>query len=334
MLAIIIIVALFGAGFLFQRVGDFLDARRYPAPGRLIEVPGGAKLHVFARGNAQGPAVVFEAGISGSCLSWSTVQPLVAQFAQAVVYDRAGLGWSAGKLTQRTVAQMVSELAAALDAAQIVKPYVLVGHSFGGLLVQAFAHSYPERTAAVVMVDPVSQREWAQADARQMNRLNMGARLSRRGALLARFGVVRAALSLLVLGGTRIPRMLARVSAGQGNSVIERLITEVRKLPPEAQPMVGAQWSKARSFTAMAAYLECLPPSASAAMSMPMPKEIPLVILSAENATEEEWAERDAWVAANGDGRHIKVARSGHWLQLDRPELVASTVREILIQVR
>ncbi len=334
MIALLIVAAFLGAGLLFQIAGDFLDARRYPPPGQRVEVPGGAKLHLYSQGDAARPTVVFEAGVSGSCLSWASVQPLVAEFAQAVIYDRAGLGWSTGVLTPRTVANMVSELAAALDAARIAAPFVLVGHSFGGILIQAFAHTYPDRIAGLVMVDPVAQAEWAQAGARQMHRLRMGARLSRRGALLARFGVVRAALSLLMLGGTRLPRMLARASAGQGNSVIERLISEVRKLPAKAQPIVAAHWSRASSFRAMAAYLECLPHSARSALIMPVPREIPLVILSAANATPDELAEREEWVAASTQGRHIQVEGTGHWLQLERPDLVAAVVREVLTRVR
>jgi len=329
-----VVVGLIAAGLLFQLAGDWLDARRYPVPGLQVEVPGGAKLHLYSLGATTNPTVVFEAGISGSCLSWATVQPLVAEFARAVSYDRAGLGWSAGKLTPRTVPNMVAELAAALDAANITAHYVLVGHSFGGLLMQAFAHTYPERTAAVVLVDSVTLIGWANASQSQMRRLQTGASLSRRGALLARFGVVRLALSVLVLGGTRIPKLLARASAGQGNSVVERLIQEVRKLPPDAQPIVGAHWSKARSFTAMAAHLECLPASARLALQMPLPPNIPLVVLSAATATEAELAEREAWVAANANARHIKVNGTGHWLQLERPELVASVIRDNLVRVR
>jgi pimeloyl-ACP methyl ester carboxylesterase len=229
---------------------------------------------------------------------------------------------------------MVSELASALDSAQIGQPYVLVAHSFGCLLMQAFAHTYPSRTAALVMVDPVTVAGWANAGPRQLSRLNMGARLSRRGALLARFGVVRAALSLLVAGGTRIPKLLARASAGQGNGVIERLISEVRKLPPQAQPIVAAHWSRARSFEALAAYLQCLPPCARNALQLPIPPEVALVILSAENATAAELAERNSWVAAHPNARHTKVEGTGHWLQLERPELVTAIVRETLIRVR
>lgn len=307
---------------------------RYRPPGQCITLPGGPNLHIYSQGPHSGPTVVFEAGIAGSCLSWSPVQPLVAEFARAVSYDRAGLGWSTGPLTPRTVANMVAELAALLEAAQVMPPYILVGHSFGCLLMQAFAHTHPAQAAAVMMVDPVTQTGWANATAEETRRLDAGARLARRGAWLARLGVVRAALSLLVAGGTRLPKLVARASAGQGNSAIQRLISEVRKLPPAVQPIVAAHWSRARSFTALAAYLECLPASARQALGMPLPPEIPLTILSAANATQQELAERAAWAAANQNGRHMPVEGTGHWLQLERPHLVAAVIREAVSGVR
>jgi len=308
--------------------------RRYPPPGLLVDLPNGSKIHVHRQGSAVGPSVIFEAGIAGTSLGWALLQPLVAEFAQAVSYDRPGLGWSTGPLTPRTVANIVAELAAALQTAQVEPPYILVGHSFGGLLVQAFAHTHPSDISALVMLDPVTQSGWANADDQRLRHLNTGVRLSRRGAWLARFGVVRAALTLLTSGGTKLSKLLARASAGQGNSVIERLIGEVRKLPPEVQPVIASHWSRPRSFTAMAAYLECLPACAREALTMPVPPEIPLVILSAATASESELAERAAWVAANRNSRHLQVEGTGHWLQLERPDLIASVIRDLILRVR
>ena len=120
-------------------------------------------------------------------------------------YDRAGLGWSDGALTPRTVANMVAELAAALDAANINPPYVLAAHSFGCLLTALLPAPIPIAPPLSSWSIPSPLPVGSIPIPQQLRRLNMGARLSRRGAWLARFGVVRAALSLLVAGGTRIP---------------------------------------------------------------------------------------------------------------------------------
>jgi pimeloyl-ACP methyl ester carboxylesterase len=98
--------------------------------------------------------------------------------------------------------------------------------------------------------------------------------------------------------------------------------------------MIAAHWSRARSFTALAAYLECLPASARQALQMPLPTEIPLTILSAASATVGELAERAVWAAANLNARHMQLEGTGHWLQLERPELVAEVIREAVSGVR
>ena len=79
MLALVLLAVLLAGVGSSIRAGACLDARRYPPPGQRVAVPGGRHLHVYEQGSPSAPAVVFEAGISGSCLSWSTVQPLVAQ---------------------------------------------------------------------------------------------------------------------------------------------------------------------------------------------------------------------------------------------------------------
>ncbi len=319
------------AGILFQILAEAIDARRFPPPGRCIQLATGPKLQIYSQPNANphAPNVIFEAGISGSSLGWATVQPLVAQFANAVVYDRAGLGWSSGVLTPRTVTTMVEELSTLLQLANIPPPYFLVGHSFGCLLIQAFAHAHPAKTTALVLVDPVTQIGWANATDRDLFRLQTGARLARRGAVLARIGIVRFALTLLISGGKLIPQLIARASSGPGDTAIARLVGEVRKLPPQTHPIIASHWSRSRAFTALAAYLDCLPVCARTALSMPIPPQIPLVILSAASATPSEIAERNAWQSANLHAIHNQVEGTGHWLQLERPQLVADAIRNL-----
>jgi pimeloyl-ACP methyl ester carboxylesterase len=327
-LVLFVCVALLAAPFLYQAVGEYWDARRFPPLGELVE-SGGNRLHLHRQGEGS-PAVVFEAGIAGSLLGWALVQPQVAEFASTASYDRAGLGWSDHCRTPRTVEGMISELTAVLQQAKIPAPYILVGHSFGGLLIRALAHARPQDVAGMVFIDPVTVSGWAEPTENQLWRVEVGAKLSRRGALLARYGLIRAVLSMLVAGGKWLPRLVARASAGQGVSTLERLAGEVSRLPAEVRPMVRAHWSRARTFLAMAAYLESLPACARQAVQMRVPAEIPFLVLSAGTATAAELAERDDWVAASSWARHIRIPETGHWLQLEKPEMVIEAVRELV----
>ena len=276
------------------------------------------------------PVVVFEAGIAASSLSWSLVQGRVAEFARTVSYDRAGFGWSDPAPTHSTALDAAEDLGWLLGAAGIQVPVLLVGHSFGGLVARIFQQLYPERVAGMVLVDPVVRREWREADAGRLAMLKRGASLSRRGAMLARLGVVGAALRLLTSGNQRIPKLLAKASAGTGAGVTDRLVGEVRKMPRELWPAIAQHWSQATAFEAMSRNLEKLPVSAAQLDEARTMGDLPVLILSARAVNPEH--ERDA--ALSSRGRCVVLPDAGHWVQLDAPEEVVAAIREVSGMIR
>lgn len=276
---------------------------------------------------------MLEAGIAATSISWSTVQPRLARFSSVCSYDRAGLGWSEARRDGSqpcTLGTLVRELEAVLRGSGLTAPFVLVGHSFGGLVVRAFAHAHPEQAAGLVLVDPVSVAGWSSGSRANAEQIRAAAKLSRRGAMLARVGIVRAALSVLNAGGRWIPRQVGRAAARQGSELMQNLAKEIAKLPRELHSTVRAHWSRPGGFLAMAEYLEALPGCAVAGLTMNVPPRIPVTILSAGSATAEELRERDAWARESERGRHWQVPGTGHWLQLERPDLVAEAVREMI----
>ncbi len=290
---------------------------------------GGRSLHLIDR-SASGPPVIFESGISATCLNWTQVRSEVERFAQACTYDRAWLGWSDPAPLPRTTWAIVDDLHTLVDAARIPRPFILVGHSFGGMLVRAFAARYPGEVAGLVLVDPLSPSEWLNASPAQARMLGRGVKLARRGAVLARLGVVRAALALLMSGGRRVPQWIAKLSSGRGESVISRLVGEVRKMPPATWPMVRAHWCQPNGFLGLAAYLESLPASSTEAAALIEPGAIPIIVLSAANSTPAQLEEREEWVRRSPRGQHIIARKSGHWIQLDEPDLVVEAIREMI----
>jgi pimeloyl-ACP methyl ester carboxylesterase len=328
----VIVLGVFVAGAIYELWGEWKDKRRFPPPGRMVVIDG-SLFHVCARGPGS-PPIVFEAGIAASSLSWRPIEQILAASHQVVTYDRSGFGWSERSDETRTLEQMVHELDFVLKGESLNAPYVLVGHSFGGLLIRAFTHTWPAKVVALVFVDPVSIENWSACSDNEKRRLLFGAKLSRRGAWLARFGVVRFALAMTSAFGGRLTAGITRASAQQATSFLTRLVGEIQKLPSEVLPIVRAHWSTPRGFLSMAEHLEALPFCAAAAKDFSIPNDIPFVVLSAATATEQELHERDSWVQASNCGEHLKIERSGHWLQLDRPDAVIDAVERVISKAK
>ena len=108
---------------------------REPAPpGRFVDV-GGHRLHVTCGGSGT-PPVLLESGIAASSLSWARVLPQIAAFTRVCAYDRAGLAWSDPASSARTFDRICSDLGAVLADIAAGSRFVLVGHSFGSLIVR------------------------------------------------------------------------------------------------------------------------------------------------------------------------------------------------------
>jgi pimeloyl-ACP methyl ester carboxylesterase len=294
---------------------------------------GGRQLHIDVRGQG-GPTVVLEAGIAASSISWALVQNRIAEFTTVVSYDRAGFGWSRHAAPHRpTALAAAEELAVLLERAGIAPPFILVGHSFGGLIVRIFQQTFPEKVAGLVFVDPVARVEWARATPQRKKTLARGVALSRRGAFLAHMGVVKLALKLLMAGSRVIPKLVAKASAGKGASVTERLAGEVRKLPREFWPVVAAHWSEAACFEAMADALEKLPVSVRQIQEGRTLGDLPVIVLSASTSDDLAIREHEHDARLSTRGEHIIVAAAGHWIQLDQPDVVINTIKRVLMRL-
>ena len=148
---VLAMLALAAIGGGYETVREATDARAYPMPGRLIDV-GGHRLHLHCTGSGS-PTVVLEpgAGETSSNLGW--IAPAVARDTRVCVYDRAGRGWSEPADNPPDGEQIATDLHTLLQRGHIAGPYVLAGHSFGGLYALTFAARYPGEVAGMVLVD-------------------------------------------------------------------------------------------------------------------------------------------------------------------------------------
>jgi pimeloyl-ACP methyl ester carboxylesterase len=155
--SVVAILVLLIIGAIYQAIATEIDQRRYPPPGELVEV-GDHRLHIHCAGEGS-PTVILESTSDGTSANWGWVQPEVAKSTRVCAYDRGGRGWSELGPQPRDAIQIAGELHALLRNADVPAPYVLVGHSAGGLFIREYAERYPNEVAGMVLLDaahPVS----------------------------------------------------------------------------------------------------------------------------------------------------------------------------------
>jgi pimeloyl-ACP methyl ester carboxylesterase len=328
-IAALVIASLLFGGMLWRWLGAARDLRLHPPPGRMIDI-GGCRLHLLEKGG-NSPTVVFEAGLPGSVLSWVRVQDDLSRLVRTVSYDRAGLGWSDPSAGTRSAKQITDELHSLLGRAEIPPPYILVGHSFGGLTTRLYAARFPDEVAGLVLVDPVGPGEWFPLTARENRRLLGGAKLCRRAALLARFGVTRLVRMLARAGAGRLAKIAVLLISNGTLSDAGTMIGPLAKLAPEQRSTVGSFWVQAKFYEAMAGQMEALPESAAqVARAHANLDDKPLVVISARTTTPQQLAEQLSTVRLSSRGRHLVASSSGHWIQLEQPELVTGAILEVI----
>jgi pimeloyl-ACP methyl ester carboxylesterase len=306
-----------------------------PAPGQVVDI-GTHRLHIRCEGDGT-PAVIFDAALGASSLSWSLVQPAVARVTRACAYDRAGFGWSEAGPLPRTAGRIADELHDLLRRAAVRPPYVLVGHSFGGLVMRLFAARHREEVAGLVLIEPAVPEEWATPGNEQRVLITRGTRLCGYGAAAAKRGLAGAVSMLVSLGALGPARALvALISRGTLRREDEGILAPIWKLPPDARGLLKHAWTQPKFFEALGSQIRTICDSATEVLhGTPADyDDLPLVVISSATASERR-VETDARLARMSTrGRHVLAENSGHWIPLDAPQTVIDTIVELVNELR
>jgi pimeloyl-ACP methyl ester carboxylesterase len=300
---LVLVVGLVLVGTISESATEASDARAYPPAGQMVDV-GGYRLHINCTGTGS-PTVVIEAGWGDWSLGWSKVQPGVAQSTRVCSYDRAGMGYSEPGPLPRNAEQYAKELHTLLDRAGVPGPYVLVGHSMGGLPVRVFAHEYPANVAGVVLIESMSPEPSRVPATDASSSTPSEAKAPSIPALLARFGLVR---------------LFAKPTGA---------------VAPEAKPAYAAFSVSRRAVQAWEDEGHGMPASMDQASAVKSLGDLPLIVLTARLDQGAGWqALQTGLLQLSSNSQQLFAEKSDHNIQFDQPQAAVGAIVQMVEQLR
>ncbi len=282
---VLAVLVLFAFGGAYEVIGR-AAAPSVAMRGELVDV-GPYSLHLECTGTGA-PTVILEPGGGASAATLGWIAPDVAHQTRVCVYDRAGKGWSDAAQTAPDGAQIATDLHNLLERAKVPGPYVLVGHSFGGLYMMRYAAQYPDEVAGMVLIDSTAPN----TDPVPPTAADSDRFLKHVSALLS-------ATARLGLG-----RLIAGASPSD--------------LPPPYRDEVNAGAATAKEMAAFIDEYAVAGRSASEASALTSLGEKPLIVLTAEQGNAPGWMpHQDAMATLSTNSRHEVVPGSTHQSLID-----------------
>ena len=299
-------MGLAAGGGAYQTVGTALNASSSSMPGRLVDV-GGHRLHLSCTGTGS-PTVVLQAGGGEMAANLGWITPVVARDTTVCVYDRAGRGWSEDADTRQDALAISTDLHILLHRAGVPGPYVMAGHSFGGLYTLAFAAGHPDDVAGLVLIDSTSPRYGGVDD--------MSARPEPAGAYdsVGRVTAVTSSMARLGLG-----RAFAAIAPAD--------------LPPREQAQVQASTATAATLRSTLEEYARANASMVQAASLHDFADKPLMVLSAGVGSAADWPQKQERLAALSTNSVHRVVDAASHEALVGEEIAAATTSQAILEV-
>jgi pimeloyl-ACP methyl ester carboxylesterase len=303
---VLAVLAIASVGGGYQTVRESLEAKAYPPPGQLIDV-GGHRLHLHCTGSGS-PTVVLEPGHGGSSSDFGWITPAVARETRVCVYDRAGRGWSDAADGPQDGAHIAADLHTLLERAHVPGPYVLAGHSFGGLYIRSFTAQFPNQVAGMVLLDSTAPKP---GRAQPTNADSY--------SLLGRVAVLLPAVAHLGAG-----RLLNPISYGS--------------LPPRSRDEARANSSSARHLASWLEEFREGSRSMQQASSLTNLDGKPLIVLTADTGHDAKWQSAQDQMAKLSTNSLHRVAKDTTHQSLTEDEAdsaaASQAIRDVVASVR
>jgi len=300
------------SGFVYQTAVSSQDRKSYPAPGNLVDV-NGHQMHLYCVGEGN-PTVVLESGLGETMMNWSEVQKETAVFTRVCSYDRVGFGWSEPVDDPVLSAQVADNLHTLLQNAGESAPYVMVGHSVGGIHVRNFALQYPNDVAGVILVDSSHDNQRAEDADEGKDPLITLCRA------IAPFGIVRV-LNLVEEGAAANPHL----NLEQRNTLIA-LTNQSHYCRATTNEDTAADTDMSQPHLKSLGDLPLSVLTATQTVNR-LADQIPAELIAQIN---DLWtANQLELVALSTNSSQVIATESAHYIQYDQPELVVEAIQQM-----
>ncbi len=332
---VILLLGLAAIGAIYQAIASVRDAKAYKPVNQMVDV-NGIQMRLNCRGSGS-PTVVLEAGAGSSSSVWVRIQDEVAKFTRVCSYDRPGYGWSdpvAEALNPQKVAELLHTL---LEKGGEQPPYLMVGHSLGGVYVRTFAAQYPDEVVGMVLVDSSHENQNQQAPP-EIAKSPEYIKLQKAGAtslqilqITAPIGVLRAfklmdpAVASLQLPDQEKGSALAEMyrTSFIGAYVRESdMMATYSGQPKKLGDIPLIVLSQKMDVMDVQKMFEPYPPAIQSLLTT----EVMQQVADTNNENQNELA------GLSTRGKRIIVEESGHFIQLDKPQVVIDAIREVFGQ--
>ncbi|SES30955.1 alpha/beta fold hydrolase [Psychrobacillus sp. OK032] len=266
-------------------------------PGEIVQTKY-SEVHTILSGVGE-VTVILEAGLGSVSIDWCYVQPEVSKFVRVLSYDRGNYGWSRTRRKTLTSIDSVEEIKEVLVKLNLQPPYILVGHSFGGLSMRLFASMYPDEVAGLVLVDSVHENQYLVG--------NQNKKFKR----LVTFGYVTSLMGL--------PRI---VKQKVGRKILAKEYDKHLKY-------IGFTLGAYKSI-----YREYIDSTISANQLLdakPLRGDLPVIVVSAEPPSEQ-WKEQQLLLSTlTNKTEHIQT-KAGHSIHLEDPKILIDCIKKLVVE--
>ena len=311
--AFILILSVIIIGFTYEHISRPIAESNFPPQGEFVEVDG-HKLHYVKKGEA-GPTVVFESGLDpGGHLPWFKVQNEISKYATTVSYDRAGILWSDRGNNPKTGKAIVKELHSLLNEGGFNKPYILVGHSLAGLTLRSFISEYPEDISGIVFVDA--------GHPDQINRMSAELRSINQPPPI---WLIKLANSIGIM---RVFGKYTYSNTGKSDFISiqsNKLAFKGYSAVLEEQNNVYSLFDEAGQITSFGDIPLLVITSSSPVQHNQLPnEELRKELFNILNDLQNDL------LNLSSNSEQIFASKSGHYIQLDQPEIVVAAIKEMI----